>query len=127
MGMENLGVMISTGEAPNSATRDLWQFYLQSHLVENQEKLAKKVMNLALRSISFIFRSFLICRKIFQQGADNFTSSPKEGILQTFVALKNLSPSAGFEVANLGSNSKLSVNYTAEDDKWGISIKRNIR
>jgi hypothetical protein len=58
MGMENLGVMISTGKAPNSATRDLWQFYQQSHLVENQEKLAKKVMNLALRVYLSYFEVF---------------------------------------------------------------------
>jgi hypothetical protein len=37
-------------------------------------------------------------------GADSFTSPPKEGMLRIFVALKNPSPSAGFDPANPGSN-----------------------
>jgi hypothetical protein len=49
-------------------------------------------------------------------GANGFTSSPTEGVLQTFIALKNPSPSAGFEPTNLGSNGKHANHYTTEDD-----------
>jgi hypothetical protein len=46
----------------------------------------------------------LTCRKILRHGTDGFTSSPKEGVLRIFIGLKNLSSSAGFEPASLGSN-----------------------
>jgi hypothetical protein len=50
----------------------------------------------------------LTCRKILRHGADSFTYPPKERVLRIFIALKNPSPSAGFEPANLGSNGKQS-------------------
>jgi hypothetical protein len=37
--------------------------------------------------------------------ADDFISIPKEDELQIFIALKNPSPSAGLEPANVGFNS----------------------
>jgi hypothetical protein len=40
---------------------------------------------------------------------DGFTSHPKEGLLLIFTALKNLSPSTGFESANLESNGKHAI------------------
>jgi hypothetical protein len=43
--------------------------------------------------------------------ADGVTSPPKEGVLRIF-----LSPSAGFEPANLGSNVKHRNDFTTEDD-----------
>jgi hypothetical protein len=48
----------------------------------------------------------LTCCKILRHGADCFTFSLKEGVLRIFVVIKNLSPSAGFELANLDSNGK---------------------
>jgi hypothetical protein len=39
-------------------------------------------------------------------GTDGFTSPPKEVVLRIFIILKNLSSSAGFEPANLGSSGK---------------------
>jgi hypothetical protein len=48
----------------------------------------------------------LTCRKILRHGADGFTSPAMEGVQRIFIALKNPSPSAGFEDANLGSNDK---------------------
>jgi hypothetical protein len=65
--------------------------------VAKQEELAKEVMNIVLRSIFVKTFGFFTCRKIF-------TSHPKEGVLQISIALKNPSPSAGFETANLWSN-----------------------
>jgi hypothetical protein len=48
---------------------------------------------------------FLSCRKILH-GADVVTSTPKEDLVQIFIALKNPLSSVGFEPANLGSNGK---------------------
>jgi hypothetical protein len=56
-------------------------------------------------SLSHLYDS-LESRKILRHGADGFTSSPKEGVLRIFIALKNPSPSAGFESANLEPNGK---------------------
>ena len=38
-----------------------------------------------------------------RHGTDGFTSSPKEGVLRIFFALKNPTASAGFEPANSGT------------------------
>jgi len=38
-----------------------------------------------------------------RHGTDGFTSSPKEGVLRIFFALKNPTASARFEPANLGT------------------------
>jgi hypothetical protein len=45
----------------------------------------------------------LTCHKILQHGTDGFTPPPKEGVLRISIALKNPSPSAGFEPANVAS------------------------
>jgi hypothetical protein len=44
--------------------------------------------------------------KILWHIADGFTSPPKEGVLRIFIAVKNPSPSAGFETVNVGSSDK---------------------
>jgi hypothetical protein len=46
---------------------------------------------------------FLLHAANLQQGTEVFTSSPKEGVLRIFFALKYLTASAGFEPANLGT------------------------
>jgi hypothetical protein len=38
-----------------------------------------------------------------RHGTDGFTSSPKEGVMRIFLALKNPTASAGFEPANLST------------------------
>ena len=38
-----------------------------------------------------------------RHGTNGFTSPPKEGVLRSFFALKNLTASAGVEPANLGT------------------------
>jgi hypothetical protein len=74
--------MISTGETPDSPTRALWKSYQQSSLVAMQEELAKKIMNLALRSIYFVVRTvFLHAAKSYDMGAQGFTSLPKERVV----------------------------------------------
>jgi hypothetical protein len=41
---------------------------------------------------------------------NGLTSFPEEGVVRTFIALKNLLPSAGFEPANLRSNGEQANN-----------------
>jgi hypothetical protein len=53
------------------------------------------------------------CRKILRHGADGFTP-PKESVLQIFIALKNPSPSARSEPANLGSYDEHVNHYITE-------------
>ena len=48
------------------------------------------------------FRKFLYAVNL-RHGTDGFTSSPKEGVLRIFFALKNPTALAGFEPANLGT------------------------
>jgi hypothetical protein len=43
--MENYGGIISAEETSDSSTTALWKSYQQSHLVENQAELTKKIMN----------------------------------------------------------------------------------
>jgi hypothetical protein len=87
--------------------------HTSSHLVAQQEELAKEIMNLSVRSI-FVNNSkgFLTCRKILRDG---FTSPPMEGLLRIFIALQNLLPLAGIEPAKLGSSDKHASYYSTEE------------
>jgi hypothetical protein len=87
-----------------------------SHLAANQEEPAKEIMNFALGSLFHTWKGSLTCRKILRHGADGFTSPSNEGVLRTFIALKNPSPLARFEHANLGSNGKHANQQITEDD-----------
>jgi hypothetical protein len=53
---------------------------------------------------------------MFRHGITGFTSYPKEVELRIFIAFKNPSISAGFELANLGSNDKHDNHQTTEGD-----------
>jgi hypothetical protein len=44
----------------------------------------------------------LTCRKILRHGISGFTSSPKEGVLRIFIALKNPSPQSSLNPLPLG-------------------------
>jgi hypothetical protein len=98
-----------------------------SHLVTKQEEVAKEIMNLALRSI-FVHTSkvFFTFRKILRHGANGFTSHPKGAVLRIFIAIKNPSPSARIEPANLGLNGKHADNYTTEEDSISFYFYANI-
>jgi hypothetical protein len=65
--------------------------------------MGDKNENLALRII-FVHtcKWFLTCLKILWNGADGFTSPPKEGVLRIFIALKNQSPRPGLNPRTLG-------------------------
>jgi hypothetical protein len=72
-------------------------------------------------SISY-FEVFSTCRKTLGNGADGFTSPPKERVLLIFNALKNQLPSAGFEPANVGFNGKHANHLSTEADKEQVTI-----
>jgi hypothetical protein len=59
-----------------------------------------------------ISKGYLTRYKLLYHGADGFTSPPKEGVLRIFVAVKNQSPSDGFEPVNIGPNIKHANHYT---------------
>jgi hypothetical protein len=61
-------------------------------------------------------------RKVLRYEANGFISPLKEGVLRIFIVLKNLSPSAGFEHAILGSNGKHANLYTTEDDQYWLWV-----
>jgi hypothetical protein len=89
-----------------------------SHLIANQEKLAKEMMHLALQS-TFVNTSkgHLICRKILRHGADDFTSTEgRKACCGFLITLKNPSPSTGTEPASLWFNGKHANHYTTKDD-----------
>ena len=54
------------------------------------------------------FRDLLHAVNLWK-GKDGFTSSPKEGVLRIFFALKNPAASAGFETSNLGAKGQLAT------------------
>jgi hypothetical protein len=58
---------------------------------------------------------------MLQNGADGFTSHPKEIKLGKFI-LKNPSSSAGFEPANLGFSDKHDNHWTTEDDSMPFHL-----
>jgi hypothetical protein len=81
MSVENHGGMITTGESPDSSTRTLWLCYQQSHQEANHEKLAKKIMNLAVRIILVhTSKGSLTCCKILRYRAGGLFPQ-KEGML----------------------------------------------
>jgi hypothetical protein len=49
-------------------------------------------------------RKVLLHAVNLRHGTDGFTSPPREVVLRIFITLKNPSPSAGIELANLGSS-----------------------
>jgi hypothetical protein len=82
--MEKHGGMISTGEL--ICPPELYANPTSSHLVAKQEKRGEGNDEFGLRL--FIIQSeFFTCSKILRQGADGFTSLPKEGELRISIAL----------------------------------------
>jgi hypothetical protein len=82
--MERHGGMVLAGKSPGSSTVVL------SHLAVKQEELTKEMMNSDLRgSVVHTSKFSITCRTILPHRADGFISSPKDGVLRTFVAPKN--------------------------------------
>jgi hypothetical protein len=80
----------------------LW--FQQRHLVAKWGNWARMAAEFCLSVSLLHFSGNLTCRKNLRHWADGFTSPPKAVVLRIFIALKNPSPSAGFEHANLWSN-----------------------
>jgi hypothetical protein len=89
---------------------------MSSYLVAKQEYLAKEIITFAFRSVFSYFVCSLSYRKILRHGSDGFTFPPKEVVLRIFIAVKNTSPPAGLEPANIGSNRKHANDNIIEGD-----------
>jgi hypothetical protein len=83
--MDKHGGMTSTGKTRNSSIRALCKFYLQSHLIQKQEKLGKERFFFFTKYFFHTSNGSLTCHKILRHGADGFTSLPKEGVLRIFI------------------------------------------
>jgi hypothetical protein len=75
-------------------------------IVAKQEKLGERMAFNFAYEIPLIIPACLPCRKILRNETDDFTSSMKEVVLRTSIALKSLLLSARFQSAKLGSNDK---------------------
>jgi hypothetical protein len=60
-----------------------------------------------------------------RHGQDGFTSNPKEGVLNIFFALKNPKPSAGFELANLGTKGQNTTSRSLKELILVLKIRLN--
>jgi hypothetical protein len=69
----------------------------------NQKEREKGTMNLTLWS-TYVHtcKWYFTCRKVLRPGACGFTYLSKEGVLRTFIALKNSSPRLGLSQWTLG-------------------------
>jgi hypothetical protein len=80
----------------------LWQSYHQSHLVAKPEEPGERDYEFGVRSFFVHTWKWFLCRKILRQGADSFTSCPKEGVLRIFIVRKNPSTRPGLKPRTLG-------------------------
>jgi hypothetical protein len=93
-------MLMLAGVTSGSYTRPLWQSYHTKFLGQVGETY-EGVRILLIQCLRYLKRS-LTCRKILQQGTSVFTSHPKEGVLQIFIALKIPSLWPGFKPRPLG-------------------------
>jgi hypothetical protein len=92
-------VMLMPAEkAPDSSTRALWQSY-QQRLVEGRRN-GRRSSNFVYQHLRCVNGS-LTRRKNLRQ-ASGFTFHPKEGVLRTFIALRNQSSSGLLKPRPLG-------------------------
>jgi hypothetical protein len=95
------------GLTPNSSTRVLWQppvlpgSPVSRDISGVSRRMDKGNENLVYSSPWDVKRS-LTCHKILRHGTSGFTSHPKEGVLRTFIALKNPLPWLGSNPWPLG-------------------------
>jgi hypothetical protein len=66
-------------------------------------------------------KGFLICRKILDMEPTALLPLRRKSCCGSWSPLKNLSPSAGLEPANIGSNTRHANHYTTEDDLWCVT------
>jgi hypothetical protein len=77
--------------------------------------LARSVCEFCLQGTAFR-------HKILQHGANDFSSPPKEVVLQIFTAHKDPSLSAEFETADSGSTGKDDNHYTTKNDNTNVTL-----
>jgi hypothetical protein len=87
-------------KTPYSSTRALRQTYQQRHLGASRRKW-RRSENFAYQYLRY-FKGYLTCCKILRHGTFGFRSHPKEGLLRTFIAIKNPSPRQGLNPRPLG-------------------------
>jgi hypothetical protein len=99
--MEHRGGMMSTEKTPRFFNHSSLANLPAELFGSKQEERENGMMNLAFRSISVHnCKLFYTCCKTLRHGA-SLTSPPKEFVMRIFIALKNPTPSVGFEPANL--------------------------
>jgi hypothetical protein len=74
---------------------------LPAKIYEESRKNGRMSENFAYQYLKSL-KGSLTCRKILRHGTSGFTSHPKEGVLQIFIALKNPSPRPGLNPRPLG-------------------------
>jgi hypothetical protein len=111
---------------PDSSTRTLCQSYQQGNIVTKQEKLAKQMMNLALRTI-FVHTSKdnFTCRKILGYAADGFSSPPKEDVRRILPLLETHRTRLGLNPQTLGSMAS-TINITPPRTKCCMIVDGSI-
>jgi hypothetical protein len=80
----------------DSIKKALWKITTETPTSEVGWNLERHARQFCLQSVSDIFRNE-ICRKTSRHGADCLVSSPKEVVVQNFIALKNPSSTTRFE------------------------------
>jgi hypothetical protein len=104
---------------PNLSTRALWQppvlagGPISRDISGASGRVGEGNENLVYPSPWDFKRSFT-CRKILRYGNTGFTYHPKEGVLRTFIALKNPSSWLGSNPATFGSSGMHSNHYTTK-------------
>jgi hypothetical protein len=79
----------------------------------SEEDRGKGMINFALRSFcSYLQVIFFACCNILRHGASGFTSSPKEGVLRIFIALKNPLTLPGLNPRTVGLMAVLTITRT---------------
>jgi hypothetical protein len=89
MSIKSHGGMISTGGKLIIRPPELSGSLTSSHLVANQEDLCEVSNDFGLVRYLFVCKRSLTCRNILRHGTDEFTFTPKKGVLRIFIALKN--------------------------------------
>jgi hypothetical protein len=90
--MENHGGLMSTGDLLiHPLERSLAIIAAEPSISLSGESGRRKFWILSTKYL-FHTQSSLTCHKMLRHGTDGFTSPPKEGVMQIFIALKSPSP-----------------------------------
>jgi hypothetical protein len=77
----------------DSSTRTLWQ--IPAETPSSEAGVSRREVSVDFAGeVYLLYSEGILCREILRHGSDGFTSTPKEVMLQIFIALKNPSSSA---------------------------------